>query len=686
MVKLETAEWGQGDPFNNKCPLLDGTRCLTGCVATAYAILMKYYGYPTTARNHNYDWDSMPLKYDEGQYSDKAVRQVSTLMADIGTAMQLKYGIDNTTGSLGRNELYSLFDYNPGIEDRKERFAASAWYAKLRDELDQSHPIIYRATNENEDGHAFIIDGYTDNDYFSVNWGWKGYCNGFYALDALQSEKEDYRTNQSAYFNCLPMPLCQGLDVVEMNGTTFPSLKTAIAAAPANGTKSTITLLSNIEQQDFVYIEPGKDIVLNLNGKEIIQADVLENYGTLCISAENGGCISKIFGNRAILENYGSLTIEGGTFFSQVPTGSDYNYARCIWTEEGSTTLIQGGSFTSYAQNVCFNGEATIEDGRFLSLDHYPNVGCCGAVNVLGGEYESQGSVLYLYDNDNDVTVSGGTFTSFGNHGVITSYNKSGRLIITGGTVANIAPTPDGSDYRRAVWTEAGTNTIIRGGTFTAPTIVVCGNGDVTIQDGSFTCTGNSSVISNYNTHNWVTITGGTFTNECPTPSGTDYRRAVWTAENTKTLIRGGTFSAPMQVLCFNGNAIIFDGTMTNTGSGYGILVASNSTVALLGCKLKAPYLLYEKPGSTLACEGGLYSQMVDSELIPEGFVCIDNTDSETSFEYPYAVVSTSGTGIAETWGEKQEDGPAYNLSGQRVNGNSPGIVIQNGRKILRNR
>ena len=41
-LKLQTAQWSQGYPFNQQCPLEQNQRCVTGCVATAYAILMKY--------------------------------------------------------------------------------------------------------------------------------------------------------------------------------------------------------------------------------------------------------------------------------------------------------------------------------------------------------------------------------------------------------------------------------------------------------------------------------------------------------------------------------------------------------------------------------------------------------------------------------------------------------------------
>ena len=38
--------FSQREPFNNACPLINGTRAVTGCVATAMAQIMKYHQHP----------------------------------------------------------------------------------------------------------------------------------------------------------------------------------------------------------------------------------------------------------------------------------------------------------------------------------------------------------------------------------------------------------------------------------------------------------------------------------------------------------------------------------------------------------------------------------------------------------------------------------------------------------------
>jgi len=48
VTPLITTKWDQGDPYNQQCPIYQGNRCMTGCVATTMAQLMKYYSFPTS--------------------------------------------------------------------------------------------------------------------------------------------------------------------------------------------------------------------------------------------------------------------------------------------------------------------------------------------------------------------------------------------------------------------------------------------------------------------------------------------------------------------------------------------------------------------------------------------------------------------------------------------------------------
>ena len=86
---------------------------------------------------------------------------------------------------------------------------AEAWNGRLRAEIDANRPVLYAASDANVGGHSFVIDGYKDES-FSVNWGWGGYCNGFYRVGALNPEVDgtpqgdQYNSSQAAVFALQP--------------------------------------------------------------------------------------------------------------------------------------------------------------------------------------------------------------------------------------------------------------------------------------------------------------------------------------------------------------------------------------------------------------------------------------------------------------------------------------------------
>lgn len=219
---LKTAKWNQMAPFNKYTP----NNYVTGCVATAGAIVMKHHGYPakgtgshsytwngkdlTANFEHDYDWANMPTKYTVG--NDEAFDGVARLMSDLGVAVEMKYAKGGSGASMEDllTALKKYFGYSKyarllAIAD----LGAEVWNDRLRAEIDANRPILYSAVDSNKGGHSFVIDGYKDES-FSVNWGWGGYCDGFYRIGALNPETggkplgDQYNLSQSAVFSLQP--------------------------------------------------------------------------------------------------------------------------------------------------------------------------------------------------------------------------------------------------------------------------------------------------------------------------------------------------------------------------------------------------------------------------------------------------------------------------------------------------
>ena len=212
---LETANWGQGYPYNALCPVIDGVQCPTGCVATAMAIVMKYHNWPECGRKtHTYwngytgqmhstdfsnfhpQWEAMLPAYREGEYSEENAQAVAELMLHAGMATNMQYSAtESGTGVLGvMTALRRYFNYTAKMDEVIiEQYGNDEWETRVRKDINNNCPVFYYG--EGTGAHAFVIDGYAANALFHVNWGWNGSANGYFTLDNLSPKGWDFSNN-----------------------------------------------------------------------------------------------------------------------------------------------------------------------------------------------------------------------------------------------------------------------------------------------------------------------------------------------------------------------------------------------------------------------------------------------------------------------------------------------------------
>lgn len=296
---LKTAEWNQMAPFNKYTP----NNYVTGCVATAGAIVMKHHGYPakgtgshsytwngktwTANFEHDYDWANMPAKYDGT--NDAAFDGVARLMADLGVAVEMQYNKDgsgayigNLVTALQKYYGYSKLSHLMAIED----VGAEAWNGRLREEIDANRPVLYAASDPAGGGHAFVIDGYKDES-FSVNWGWGGYCDGFYQIGALNPESagkpmgDKYNVSQSAVFGMEPSDGTEkisGLGFVKYDG--LMQVLNMNVTDVKKGQKFNVYSLPIANNGDHAYTGECALALMNAKGelREILSSVSIENF------------------------------------------------------------------------------------------------------------------------------------------------------------------------------------------------------------------------------------------------------------------------------------------------------------------------------------------------------------------------------------------------------------------------
>ena len=225
---LLTCRWGQGRPYNLMCPLYNGSRCVTGCVATAMAQVMYYWrfpdelpplqGYTTSTRRIDVPalpachlaWADMLDRYIINQYTEEQADAVANLMRYCGQSCHMDY----TPGQSAANsdimtDALKTFGYNKSMTViMRYNYGDSLWQELMMEELTAGRPILYHGANISTGAsHAFVVDGF-DGDKYHVNWGWDGLADGYFALNSFVSGFNDRHAMQ---FQCFP----EGIDGVK---------------------------------------------------------------------------------------------------------------------------------------------------------------------------------------------------------------------------------------------------------------------------------------------------------------------------------------------------------------------------------------------------------------------------------------------------------------------------------------
>lgn len=209
---------GISGSYNGYCPMSYVSypqRTLTGCVATAMAQIMKFWNYPARGNGYHsytpsnkdfgtqvvdfsttaYQWNLMP---DSLTLNSTAAQTnaVATLMYHCGVAVNMDYRLSSGAGSIAtmygaypsaQYALMNNFGYsNVVYYTRTGNFTDPQWINLLETEISAGRPVMYDGHDTAKSyGHCFVADGYDANNYIHFNWGWSGYCNGYFQINAL---------------------------------------------------------------------------------------------------------------------------------------------------------------------------------------------------------------------------------------------------------------------------------------------------------------------------------------------------------------------------------------------------------------------------------------------------------------------------------------------------------------------
>ncbi len=201
--------WNQMSPYNLLCPTVNGSRCPTGCVATAMAQIMNYHQWPqgpgtgsasVVAGNTTYtmdfstvtfDWKNMTDTYGNTS-TDAQKNAVATLMKACGYSVKMGYRPD-ASGAIQSNvglALINNFGYDKGVQCLyRDFYSINEWNDIIYEQLQLKQPVQYGGQS-NAGGHSFVCDGYSQNNFFHINWGWGGMSDGYFLLSVLDPDNQ----------------------------------------------------------------------------------------------------------------------------------------------------------------------------------------------------------------------------------------------------------------------------------------------------------------------------------------------------------------------------------------------------------------------------------------------------------------------------------------------------------------
>lgn len=240
IAPIMKTEWNQNAPYNNLTPLLSGQNCMTGCVATAMAQVMKVHQWPevhgegfvsyrwqsqgqqlgVNLAKSTLDWDNMLDTYGDDA-TDAQKEAVATLMRDCGYATEMQYSLtaSGTTVVKLPTALYYNFGYDKGMKLLvRDYYGLADWENIVYGELQAGRPVIFTGVSDEQGGHCFVCDGYSSDRYYHINWGWGGLSDGYFLLSALDPSVQGIGGSASGFNNMVSA--CVGIQK-PVEGSSF---------------------------------------------------------------------------------------------------------------------------------------------------------------------------------------------------------------------------------------------------------------------------------------------------------------------------------------------------------------------------------------------------------------------------------------------------------------------------------
>jgi len=417
-------KWNQDSGWNELCPADangPGGHVYAGCVATAMAIVMKYWNYPIQGSgSHGYTpsgYDYQFADYENTTYfwsymDDTRPNYYSALLQyHLGVSVDMMYSPDGS-GAYSHDvpdALENYFGYSSSIEFlQRNNYSDPEWITVLQEQLNQALPMYYSGCS-NSGCHAFVCDGYDSDNYFHFNFGWGGSNNGFYLLDNVGGYSQwngvvrniipavDY-LEPVAYldaeldFNNQNTVNIQWDASLDKNITSYTLYRNDVIIAEDISTSTSSYIDNDVQDGDYFY---GIRAVFS-DGQAICASDFIEVKNSFDITFQvmknNNSFFSLPYPTVIFNGETKTVNLIGQVTFENVPLGINQNYI----ANHTDYDPINGFIDVNYDKKVILYFEEVTSIDNFQSkISVYPNPSPNGIFRI-NGVYENL--LISVYD------------------------------------------------------------------------------------------------------------------------------------------------------------------------------------------------------------------------------------------------------------------------------------------------
>ena len=274
---LVETKWNQNYPYNYFCPEGaggPGGHCYAGCVATAAAQLMRYWSHPIQGQGSHtyypedhpeygpltanfgettYDWANMP-NFISSSSPIEQIEAVALLIYHAGVSVDMNYRPSSSgavTGLLCQTMPAYFFYTDQMANLYREEYTHEEYMQLIIKAIDMNWPMVHRGG-----GHAYVLDGYNDNDMVHFNWGWSGSSDGWFNID-----EHGYAEGESVIYNYVPAEIYAATPNMPTDLNVVPSTDGTLSAA-LTWKNPMITLTNqNLAAIDQIVVERNGQVV-----------------------------------------------------------------------------------------------------------------------------------------------------------------------------------------------------------------------------------------------------------------------------------------------------------------------------------------------------------------------------------------------------------------------------------------